>query len=108
MRGTGVAPRAAANAAAAPRAKIVRLMISGTVWPASENVALNVGAGLPHDIGPDPQSVGSQVFVANQCLTIGEASRERRPGRHDRLGRRELEVIAARTNETEVGGSDKQ
>src|SRR5262245_56094970 len=40
--------RAAANAPATPRANRVRLVISGTVWPASENVALNVGAGLPH------------------------------------------------------------
>ena len=58
--------RVAANAPAAPRANIIRLVISGTVWPASENVALNLGAGLPHDIGPDPQPVGSQVFVADQ------------------------------------------
>ena len=96
--------RAAANMAAAPKANIARLVGSGTVWPASENVALNVGVGLPHGIGPDPQLVGSEVFVANPCLKIGEASRERRPRRHDRLGRREPEEIAARPNEE---GRDK-
>src|SRR5262249_50285172 len=59
---------------------------------------LNLGAGPSHDIGPDPQSVRSQVFVANPRLKVGETSRERCARRHDRLGRREPEGIAARPN----------
>jgi hypothetical protein len=93
--------RAAANTPAAPRANIVRRVGSGTVWPASEKVALNLGAGLSHDLGPDPQSVRSQVFVANPRWKVGETSRERRPRRHDRPGRREPEEIAARPNEAD-------
>ncbi len=51
------------------------------------------------DVSPDPQPVGSQVFVANPFLEVGEARRKGSPWRDDRLGvpraRRNRRSIAA-------------
>jgi len=48
------------TAPVAPRANIVRLVISGTVRLTTENAAWNAGGGLPHAIGPDSQPVGGR------------------------------------------------